>query len=161
MARSKGGGKQPRATAHTSTHKQPVAVATTTTEKRPFAGAPSLTDSQDQLSWRMGLVDGGGPWSWHNFECSGLVEVLSKLGELEKSSWPQLAGGRHHRVATAQVSREAQKRLEELAQDEVDSLYSLRLSGTQRVWGILHGSCYYLLWWDPDHTVYPAKKKHT
>ena len=40
-------------------------------------------------------------------------------------------------------------------------LVSLRLSGKQRIYGIQDRGVLLLLWWDPDHKIYPVKKKGT
>lgn len=89
------------------------------------------------------------------------MEVREKLAALETFAWSQLDRRKHHRIAVADLSAAAKKRLETINQDEVDALYSLRLAGAERLWVILHGNVCYLLWWDPDHTVCPSKRKHT
>lgn len=45
--------------------------------------------------------------------------------------------------------------------DDVDDLYQLHVTGPKRVWGIRFGPYLKLLWWDPDHQVYPVRKRHT
>jgi len=37
-----------------------------------------------------------------------------------------------------------------------DALVSLRLSGKERVWGILQENALLLLWWDPGHEICPS-----
>jgi len=55
------------------------------------------------------------------------------------------------------------KRLVELSRDDLERLFSFHLGGKERVWcadyrgeGVM-----FILWWDPDHTVYAVKKKNT
>ena len=45
--------------------------------------------------------------------------------------------------------------------DDVDELYQLRVTGAERVWGIRSGPLLRLLWWDPNHEVYPVMKMGT
>ena len=67
----------------------------------------------------------------------------------------------NHSVAIAQLSKETQKRLVEINIIDIDELFSLRLSGRERIWGILDKGVLNLLWWDPNHRVCPSIKKHT
>jgi len=54
----------------------------------------------------------------------------------------------NHFVPVDQLCKEARDRLAELRLDEVDGLTSLRLSGTERVWGIREYNVLMILWWD-------------
>lgn len=109
----------------------------------------------------MGKLDLDGPYGWGKVTELHLREITSKLSELEKFSWAQLDKHRHHPIARENLGADARKRLREIKQDDVDVLHTLRLAGTRRVWGILVGNVYYVLWWDPGHKVYPVEKKHT
>lgn len=75
--------------------------------------------------------------------------------------WSEIKSHQSHTVTVSTISNEAQKRLRDIQQDDIDELFSLRLSGTERIWGIRDGRVFYVLWWDPEHTVCPAHKKHT
>jgi len=44
-----------------------------------------------------------------------------------------------------------------MKQYDVDEMLSLRLSGTERVWGILADGICTLVWWDPEHRLCPAQ----
>jgi hypothetical protein len=67
-----------------------------------------------------------------------------------------------HPIPIKELCSEAQKRLSqiELIATE-EELFSLRLSGRERLWGIRERHIFKILWWDPKHEVYPVKKKHT
>lgn len=58
------------------------------------------------------------------------------------------------------LSKEAQNRLSEIKL-YYDSLFSLRLTGTLRLFGYIENSIFYTIWYDPEHEVCPAPKKHT
>lgn len=45
--------------------------------------------------------------------------------------------------------------------DDLDQLFSLRLTVRKRVWGIKEGNIFWILWWDPEHEVCKSHKKHT
>ena len=40
-------------------------------------------------------------------------------------------------------------------------LFARALSGTKRLWGFRKDGVFYVLWWDPDHTVYPTELNDT
>ena len=76
--------------------------------------------------------------------------------------WVELEQQRStHSMPTYKIVREAQNRLQEIELDEVEELYQLQLSNKGRIWGIRHRQIFDLLWWDPEHTVYPTEKKRT
>ena len=51
--------------------------------------------------------------------------------------------------------------LKRLKIDDIDSLFSLRLDGTLRIFGIRKQNYLQILWVDQNHEVCPSKKKHT
>lgn len=64
---------------------------------------------------------------------------------------------KYHSQSFADVSSDAQKRVTELGHDErFDELARFRLNQKQRLWGFERDGVFYLLWWDPEHKVYPT-----
>ena len=57
-------------------------------------------------------------------------------------------------------NKEAVARLASLY-DAPDSIARFRLNGTKRLYGFLVDNEFHLLWWDPNHKVWPSKKRHT
>lgn len=110
--------------------------------------------------WKLARLDFGGPWCPKKIKSEVLVEITTKLGHLESQTWPVI-GKQSHNVVVGKLSPEAQHRLKELKLDDLGSIYSLRLSATERLWGILVHNTFSALWWDPDHQVCPSFKKHT
>jgi len=78
-------------------------------------------------------------------------------------TWAEISKDKkkYHPIRVDKLATEARKRLEELRQDDVDVLWSLRVQGKPRIWGIREGRVLKLLWWDPNHEVCPSKLKHT
>lgn len=68
---------------------------------------------------------------------------------------------RDHAVKVSSIIPEAQRRLMELQLDDTDQLWRFRFDGETRLWGLRDGSCFLVLWWDPEHKVCPSKLKHT
>lgn len=91
-----------------------------------------------------------------------LGEVLQRLKSFESMTWAEIDGPTGgHGVETRRISRAARHRLTEIQQDDAEVLFSLRVTGRRRVWGILDEHVFKVLWWDPEHEVYPVEKRHT
>jgi hypothetical protein len=104
------------------------------------------------------------PFGWHIVTSDIANLIRDKLRHFESMTWSELlvaAKKQNHTVAVSALCGRAQNRLKELGLDDVDGLLSLRLSGKQRVWGILQAGVLGLLWWDPEHEVCPSLKKNT
>jgi len=114
-----------------------------------------------------GIVDQEGPWGWRTKASSRWwKDILPKLQDLERMTWgaiKQAAGGRtrgtnSHTVQVKDLSQKAKERLKKIRQEDVSELFSLRLTGTWRIYGIRDRRALKLLWFDEDHTVYPVPK---
>lgn len=67
---------------------------------------------------------------------------------------------KHHDQEISSLCSEARQRLAVLQLDrelEDAKLFRFRVGGTERLWGFRRGGCFYVLWWDPDHQVYPTE----
>jgi len=120
-------------------------------------------NDQEQPVWRFSLLDWDGPWGWRNLDAKKWQEILQKLGDFETRTWANIKsdGNNHFVEIKNSPNPEPQKRLTELHLDDIQELFSLRLSGKERLWGILDRSTFNILWWDPYHEVWPSTKKHT
>jgi hypothetical protein len=49
----------------------------------------------------------------------------------------------------------------DLKLDDLDTLFSFRVTGATRVFGVVRREYLRVLWYDPDHKVCPSKLKHT
>lgn len=138
-------------------------------EPKPRDKRPGHQDEEDSPndanpSWQLRLLDTEGPFGWQELRAQKIWEIRSKLGQFESMTWHEiLIRGKnfHHSIAIDQLAPEARKRLEDLQQDDVEALVSLRLSARERIFGIREGSILEILWWDPEHRVCPSEKKHT
>jgi hypothetical protein len=111
-------------------------------------------------SWRFSTVDQAGPFAWPK----GKEEeqyILQKLHEFDSMQWGEIEGKQNHSIAVSRLSKEAQDRLSAINQDDVEEVFSFRLQGEHRVFGIRVRGVVKLLWWDPEHKVCPSNLKHT
>lgn len=133
----------------------------------PSAGKhPRIAISPDHFEdarpvWRFSLMDVGGPWSCARLDAETFQRIIEKLKSYEAQSWKELQANRNNHCGAMPVAvlcSEAQNRLDEIRQHH-DELFKLNLGGAARLWGIRDRGIFYVLWWDPDHTVYPMNIK--
>ncbi|MCC7491616.1 MAG: hypothetical protein IT204_04685 [Fimbriimonadaceae bacterium] len=116
---------------------------------------------QQTPAWSLASADQDGRWSLYGLTAATLADLLRRLGEMEAASWQDHRLRGSHQIAVGDLVAEARQRLETLGQDDIDELFSLRLNGKPRLWGILDGRVLKILWYDPDHEVCPSHLRHT
>ena len=95
------------------------------------------------------------------------TKILPKLKEFEKLTWREIEEQlypsygkyktKNHSISIDRLCPEAQRRLKELKQDDIEEVFSLRLAGKLRLFGIRHNNCFRLLWIDFNHEICPSK----
>lgn len=101
-----------------------------------------------------------------DLKASETLELLKFLDELTGKTWGECenetANGhkRHHDHAIKDLTPEAQDRLRHLDENE-ERIFRFRLKGKCRLWGFRSGDLFRVLWYDPEHAVYPVSKRHT
>jgi len=85
------------------------------------------------------------------------------LRDYSRRTWGEISGDttRDHPATPDDICQAARKRLTDLDLDDVAELFRFRFTGTQRLWGFRDRKYFIVLWWDPDHQVWPSAKKHT
>lgn len=136
--------------------KTPKIGATPTPEKKPIYQDPCVEGHP--LAWRFSGCDREGPFGWAIQPDSKYREVIEKLHEFEGKTWAEILDTGSHPIETHKLSNEARERLVSLKRDDLDELVSFRLSGPNRVWCDQNGHIMRVLWWDPNHQVYPTLK---
>lgn len=95
-------------------------------------------------------------------------ELIEKLIGFEGMTWQQIqnaSGGRSsgtnsHFIDVEDLITEAKSRLVELNVYN-DQLFSLRLTGSKRLFGILEDGVFHVIWYDRNHEICPSKKRNT
>ena len=106
------------------------------------------------------MLDWEGLWSWETIDTE--KEILKKLGNFETRTWGEIEGNKEEGSHIVKVddcpNPLVKERLKQLELDDIDELFSLRLSGKERIFGILDGFILKFLWYDHEHKVWPTKK---
>ena len=113
--------------------------------------------------WHFGSIDWDGPFSKVpcEWECISLKNLVEGLKPFECSKWSEIlaqqsrGNKRHGFIDCGSICSDAQRRLKEINQDDVDQLFHFRLTSGVRCWGIVDRHTFKMLWWDPKHDVYP------
>ena len=119
--------------------------------------------------WSFSKADFGvDKWNFQNCQFKE-GDILKKLRDFENMTWGEIiqaSGGRkngtnHHFIPFNKMIKNAQRRAEELKILEFEGLFSLRLSGTQRLFGILRDGIFRIVWFDNNHEICESNKRHT
>jgi hypothetical protein len=112
--------------------------------------------------WVFSRVDLNGQWCWSKLEPGELLQIIQRLKNLENVPWSEIERTTgSHPVSKTKFIKAAKERLIEIEQDDVDELFSLRITNVIRIWGIRVNEEFHFLWCDPKHEVCPSTKKHT
>jgi hypothetical protein len=120
--------------------------------------------------WSFSLLDIEG--SWCENDARGiqsdvfLRDVLPKLKHRETMTWAEIFQETHgrqgksknHHVNVSDLIKTARDRLTHLKLDDLDELFSLRLQGKHRIWGVKDGRVLRIVWVDEDHVVCPSQR---
>ena len=130
--------------------------------------SPLVSESIDTKPFRWTAQsldhDYEGEWTW-KLEPREIYGLLDLLNQLDGLTWREVKAQRtnsksntralHHPQPAAGLCPEAKDRLHELGFGEHDEVFRLRHGNLVRVWGILIGATFYVLWHDAKHRVYP------
>lgn len=121
------------------------------------------TDGSSHPVWRLNHMDWDGPWCPSGCKDAGVRGIMEKLANLESMSWTEIQSGTgSHLVGVDGIIKQARERIFALNKQQwADNLFSIRLSNKERLWGFLRLGIFHVFWWDPEHQVYPSKKKNT
>lgn len=106
-----------------------------------------------------------GQWGWHRMSHADARRLHEFLWDMGVLTWEEIrrqtSGGhkKHHPHPIERFCKEAQDRITQRGHDDIaTSMFRFRLDGTTRLWGYdLGDGLFYVIWWDPDHKVYPTE----
>lgn len=106
-------------------------------------------------SWRFLTCDSDGTWAFSDGRLHDTFwsVIFPKLREFESMTWDDItlkAKKQNHTIEVAELNKVARDKLDTL-HVEAESLVSLRLGSTIRLYGFLVGAVYNILWYDDNH----------
>lgn len=138
-----------------------------------MAASGDGADFQHPL-WRLSLLDREyeGTWSWRMINGETTERIIAFLSEMERLSWKEIRGqitggqrrrgSKHKHIPVDHLAPDARARFDQLELDEFDEMFRFRLSGPERLWGVISDEIprvFYPIWWDPEHKICPGKDK--
>jgi hypothetical protein len=143
-------------------NKKPKSIIIISPEKKARGGSILEKEriEEKKLSWKFSIIDTGGEWTFKSIKKDYFWNyLLNKLKNYESQTVGEFIVPKHnHKIEKCRLCKEAQKRLIEIELDDCDELYSLHITSIKRLWGILEGSYFKILWWDPHHEICPSNK---
>lgn len=89
-------------------------------------------------------------------DSNSLANIHDRLTAFERMTWAEVDKVKScGPMSVNEMDKVAQERLAEIGRDEYDELYKLRIGKAARLWGVRSQHVFHILWWDPDHLVYP------
>ncbi|MDX6649080.1 MAG: hypothetical protein QOJ97_1031 [Solirubrobacteraceae bacterium] len=148
--------RQAKARARKVPSKNPKAApVATSTRETPFF-CFHHADRATKEAWA--FKPGGG-------QASELLDFLCDMGRLKWNDIESQETGtrkrrrKHHSQSIGSLDTAAQADLRKRKLDETfgDEMFRFRLSGKSRLWGFRAKRVFHVIWWDPDHQVYPTE----
>ena len=98
-------------------------------------------------------------WGWGKLKIEDFFEILThRLHDYESMTWQDLSQRRScHSMPVKNIVSKAQARLYEKCPD-IDTLYQVDVDRLCRIWGFRDRDFFYLIWHDPNHSVYETKE---
>lgn len=100
-------------------------------------------------------------WGWRKLDLKEWISVLGQLQQFETMTWGAIksaAGGKgegkgtnSHHINLSKFCKDAQERWAKLRLEQFDEVFSLRLQGKLRIYGIKEGRALKVVWHDPHH----------
>jgi len=115
-----------------------------------------------KAAWRINQIQMVDPYGWHELTVDKLSYIKSKLSELEKKTWAEIfVKEKHwnHPLPVAELKCPLARRWMRNNMQDQDQLWTIRLSGAERIWGVFSDGAYLVLFWDPDHIIWETPKR--
>jgi hypothetical protein len=139
-------------------------------EKSPRAIMDPASIMSCLMNWSRLKSDTKGNWSWGQHrqwdDHEWNDEIHPKLLDFQKLTWAEIFAQRtgrkkrhklHHEMDVCKLIPEACNRWSEIGLDEHETAFRFRLSGKRRLWGYKILAKFHLIWWDPEHKIYPME----
>ncbi|ASN38863.1 hypothetical protein CGQ24_07450 [Arthrobacter sp. 7749] len=135
-------------------------------KKAPPEATRSIGIDEQQFRWRASEVDHEhvGSWDW-KLSPKESADLLHLLSEVSACTWREIKDMKfnskkrtralHHFQPVESICEEARKRLEQIGRGDQEEVFRLRHGNLIRVWGVVEGPVFSILWYDRDHAICP------
>jgi hypothetical protein len=132
---------------------------------RLLPGLPGSSNSEDRLCWRFTHVDNDGPWGFGSLNATAIGGLLAQLVQFEKMTVHEAFHqgdypGKCYDLE-ALPNAKARERLECLKLADQTKIWRLRIGGPGRLYGFLTSNVFHVVFWDPEHEIWPSQLRNT
>jgi hypothetical protein len=133
-------------------------------ERTPRASVNVNSIYDMKMTWTIAHADREGHWSWgpRNWSQDAWdAAIAPKLRDFQTMLWREIHAATtgehhsHHDMPIESICEECQTRLLELEKVD-DDIFRFRLGNRRRLWGFRVLQEFEILWYDPEHKVYPT-----
>jgi hypothetical protein len=128
-------------------------------DKKPAIAADPISYLHLKASWRVRHVQMATPYGWRELSPEQIVYVQSKLSAFESMTWKEIfvdAKKQNHAIEVGDLKCDKARKWMESNMKGQPTLWTLRFTGKQRVWGIFSEGAYQIVFWDPEHQICPT-----
>lgn len=119
---------------------------------------PSAGNSADRVCWRFKHADREGRWGLHHLTIEVWNQICERLVQLETMTVQELRESSvytEYDLPNGGLHADVMARLEELSLGDMTKIGRFRISQKPRLYGFMEGNVFHVLWWDPEHQIYP------
>jgi hypothetical protein len=122
---------------------------------------PDAETSDERLCWRFRHVDHAGPWSFTTVTSEVLCAILTKLSDFESMTVSEAFRGNPGKDydVTEVPHRDVPGRLDAIGLGDQTRISRFELQGKWRLYGFRLDNVFHVVWWDPEHQIWPTKRK--
>lgn len=116
---------------------------------------------RQHLRFRFNRVDLEGPWCLSKITREDHVALIKFMAATEAKTVAEVFDGhvgKDEDVAAGSPNADAMARARQIYPEESERMASLHVSGKHRVWGLRHDPEFAVIWWDPEHEIWPTKR---
>ena len=147
-------------------------VRVSSQEEPKTAKVRAREEEEPRCSWRLGTLRTDYPkqGGWGAIQPADLKLIINTLAYCDKTPWLTLKSARSSQIGGIAIydveniggkfEKKARRLLRGLNEGiGIERVTRIRLGGKKRLWAIHHpDNTLDILWWDPDHKVYPTKR---
>lgn len=147
-----------------SATKEPKSAQKVTGKREPAIAEEVTLYTHEKAAWRVGRIQLIDPYGWSELDPPGIERVKARLASLERLTWSDIFekdAGNNHAIDVEDFRCPKAKKWMRINLPDQPTLWTIRVTAKERIWGILSEGAYQIVFWDPQHLIWEIPKKDT